>query len=58
MSNALLIKGMFMPKFGLPPLFATATLAAGLTALLWATSVARSHDPISWERATEKNRNT
>ena len=58
MSNALLIKGMFMPKFGLLPFFATATLAAGLTALLWATSVARSHDPISWERATEKNRNT
>ena len=25
---------------------------------LGATSVARSHDPISWERATEKNRNT
>jgi hypothetical protein len=22
-----------------------------------AVSVARSHDPISWERATEKNRN-
>jgi hypothetical protein len=26
-------------------------------AISWATSVARSHDPISWERATEKNRN-
>jgi hypothetical protein len=25
---------------------------------IWAVSVARSHDPISWERATEKNRNT
>jgi hypothetical protein len=39
----------------------TATLAAGLVLtalLLWAVSVARSHDPISWERATEKNRNT
>jgi hypothetical protein len=24
----------------------------------WAVSAARSHDPISWERATEKNRNT
>jgi hypothetical protein len=24
---------------------------------LGATSVARSHDPISWERATEKNKN-
>jgi hypothetical protein len=48
---------MFMPNPGLPlvplPL-------PGLTAfsLAWATSVARSHDPISWERATEKNRNT
>jgi hypothetical protein len=29
-----------------------------LTAVVWATSVARSHDPISWERATEKNRST
>ena len=26
--------------------------------LFWAISVARSHDPFSWERATEKNRNT
>jgi hypothetical protein len=26
--------------------------------LIWAVSAARSHDPISWERATEKNRNT
>ncbi len=65
-SKALHIIGMFMPKFGLMPFFGTATLTAGLgTAvpvllllLLWATSVARSHDPISWERATEKNRNT
>jgi hypothetical protein len=24
--------------------------------LVGATSVARSHDPFSWERATEKNR--
>ena len=37
--------------------------AAALPALVltlafsWATSVARSHDPISWERATEKNKN-
>jgi hypothetical protein len=23
----------------------------------WAVSAARSHDPFSWERATEKNRN-
>ena len=54
-SNALLINGMFMPKLGFPAFFAL--LAAGLVSL-WATSVARSHDPFSWERATEKNRNT
>jgi hypothetical protein len=42
-----------------------AALAAALTGLspvlsllLWVTSVARSHDPDSWERATEKNRST
>ena len=60
-SKALLIKGMFMPKL----LFA-ALLDAGLVGLsvfsvatlLGATSVARSHDPSSWERATEKNRST
>ena len=58
-SNALLIIGMFMPKLGLVPFFGT-TLTAGLVAaaVVWATSGARSHDPISWERATEKNRNT
>jgi hypothetical protein len=51
---------MFAPKL----LFA-AVLAAltGLSLPLafcvpGATSVARSHDPISWERATEKNRST
>jgi hypothetical protein len=60
-SNALLINGMFMPKL----LFAALLLALLLTlfadcfcATLGATSVARSHDPLSWERATEKNRNT
>ena len=45
----------------MPKLLFAALLAAGLAGLsatLWATSVARSHDPISWERATEKNRNT
>jgi hypothetical protein len=61
-SNALLISGMFMPKLEL----AAAAAAFEPLALLplpsaplvvWATSVARSHDPISWERATEKNRN-
>jgi hypothetical protein len=69
-SNALLIIGMFMPKFGFVPFLGT-TFAAGLgaggtagatagvaTLLVGATSVARSHDPISWERATEKNKNT
>jgi hypothetical protein len=54
-SNALLINGMFMPKLALTAFFAL--LAAGF-ASLGATSVARSHDPISWERATEKNKNT
>jgi hypothetical protein len=62
-SKALDIIGMFMPKLGLVPFFVTGTFAAGfagllLLLLLWATSAARSHDPISWERATEKNRNT
>ena len=58
-SKALLIIGMFMPKLGLVPFLGT-TFTAGLTAVVvvWATSVARSHDPISRERATEKNRNT
>ncbi len=54
-SNALLINGMFMPKLPL-----AALLEAGFTGLsaMGATSVARSHDPNSWERATEKNRST
>ena len=56
-SNALLISGMFMPKFGFAPA-AFAALLVLLPVLSWATSVARSHDPISWERATEKNKNT
>ena len=63
-SNALLISGMFMPKLA----FAAAALAAAalfallppslLVLLVGAISAARSHDPISWERATEKNRST
>ena len=64
-SNALLISGMFMPKLA----FAAAALAAAAlldllmpaslpSVLVGATSVARSHDPISRERATEKNRST
>ena len=55
-SNALHIIGMFIPKLGLMPFFALA-LAAGLVSL-GAVSTARSHDPFSWERATEKNRST
>ena len=55
-SKALLISGMFMPKFEFAVFFEAAL--AGFSAMLWATSVARSHDPCSWERATEKNRST
>lgn len=55
-SKALLIIGMFMPKLALAALFAAGL--AGLSATLWVVSVARSHDPCSWERATEKNRST
>ena len=55
-SNALLINGMFMPKVLFAAVFGTGL--AGLSATLGATSVARSHDPDSWERATEKNRST
>jgi hypothetical protein len=54
-SNALLINGMFMPK-----LLFTAFLAAalvGFSVTLGAVSGALSHDPDSWERATEKNKN-
>ena len=55
-SKALLIIGMFMPKVLFAALFEAGL--AGLSAMLGATSVARSHDPSSWERATEKNRST
>ena len=55
-SNALLIIGMFMPKLLFAAFFEAGL--AGLSATFWATSVARSHDPFSWERATEKNRST
>jgi hypothetical protein len=47
-----------------PKLLFAAAFAATFTGLsvlpltAWATSVARSHDPISGERATEKNRST
>jgi preprotein translocase subunit SecG len=43
---------------GLTPVMAVLALALLATLLVWAVSVARSHDPISWERATEKNRST
>jgi uncharacterized membrane protein len=43
-SNALLIIGMLVPKV-LTVLFAAAL--AGFSLMLWATSVARSHDPCS-----------
>ena len=56
-SKALLIIGMLVPKLAFAAFFEV-FFAAGLSATFWATSVARSHDPISWERATEKNRNT
>ena len=55
-SNALLISGMFMPKLAFAALLAA--VLAGFSVLLWAISLARSHDPCSWERATEKNRST
>jgi hypothetical protein len=55
-SKALLINGMFMPKLEFAALFDAAL--AGFSTMLWASSVARSHDPCSWERATEKNRST
>ena len=54
-SKALLMSGMFMPKLALAAFF---DVFPGLSATFWATSVARSHDPFSWERATEKNRST
>jgi hypothetical protein len=66
-SNALLINGMFMPKLALADAAAAAAFdaffvvavapASLLVLLVGATSAARSHDPISWERATEKNKN-
>jgi hypothetical protein len=55
-SNALLINGMFMPKVLFAALFAAGL--AGLSAMAGVTSVARSQDARSCERATEKNRST
>jgi hypothetical protein len=54
-SKALHIIGMFMPKLGLPIVDFALLVGFSTTG---ATSAARSHDPFSWERATEKNRNT
>jgi len=50
------MSGMFAPKLLFAAVFAAAF--TGLSVPLGATSVARSHDPVSWERATEKNRST
>ena len=55
-SNALLIIGMFMPKVLFAALLAAGL--AGLSATAGVTSVARSQDARSCERATEKNRST
>ncbi len=52
-SNALHMSGMLVPKFACCWAFVR---AFGFS--VGATSVARSHDPFSWERATEKNRST
>ena len=59
-SNALLINGMLVPKleFAAAAAFEVFDFATPSLPLLWATSTARSHDPISWDRATEKSRNT
>ena len=55
---------MFMPKLAFAEAAAAAafdtffvTPASLLVLLVGATSAARSHDPISWARATEKNKN-
>jgi hypothetical protein len=50
-SKALHMSGMLVPKFACCWAFVR---AFGFS--VGATSVARSHDPFSWERATEKNR--
>jgi hypothetical protein len=51
---------MFAPKLLFAAVLAALTgLSLPLTLFApGATSVARSHDPSSWERATEKNRST
>jgi len=58
-SNALHIIGIFIPKLAfVVDLVAFFGFAVASPLTFWATSAARSHDPFSWERATEKNRNT
>ena len=59
-SKALLISGMLPPKVLFAAVFDAALTGLSMLFSLTpgATSVARSHDPISWERATEKNRST
>lgn len=61
-SKALLMRGMFAPKLLFAAALAAVLTGFSLPGLLLltpgATSVARSHDPVSWERATEKNRST
>ena len=55
------MSGMFAPKLLFAAVLAAALTGFSLPLLLLtpgATSVARSHDPDSWERATEKNRST
>ena len=55
-SNALLISGMLVPKLLLAAVLAALTgFSTGVPVL---TSVARSQDVASCERATEKNRST
>jgi hypothetical protein len=54
-SKALLIMGIFIPKLVLTAFLAAALV--GFSVALGAVSTARSHDPDSWERATEKNKN-
>ena len=58
MSNALLIIGMFMPKLRLAALFGKGFTGFSATTGGTTTSVARSQELSSCERATEKNRST
>jgi hypothetical protein len=57
-SKALLMSGMFAPKLLFAAVFAAAFTGLSVPLTPGTTSVARSQDPSSWERATEKNRST